>query len=647
VKRAALLYLVITCALTWPLARVMHREIAADMGDPVFVSWVLLWTSGQVLAFLSGDFSALSRYWHGNIFYPEPLTLAYSEHFTAQMLQALPVLATTDNVVLAYNLLFLSTFVLSGLGMFLLVRDITGRPVAAFVAGLAFAFAPYRIDQLSHLQVLSSQWMPFVLYGFRRYFETGRRRALVGGTAALVAQNLSCGYYVMFFSPFVGAYVLYELAVRRRLRDWPTWRAFGLAGVVVALVTLPFLTPYLEVRNSGVGVRSMGEMTTFSADVHGFATASERLKVWGTRLVAFPKPEGRAFPGVAIFSLALVGVVAGVAGRHRRGLSWPMHGLPPWRQVLTGALAVWLAAHLIVTIMLLLTGSVVGPNGGVWAGSHRAGALMGGTALLAVAWILSRKRLGPGAPVAAQSPWAFYAAAALAAAAFSLGPWISVKGMVVGPGPYAWLMDYVPGFDGLRVPARFVMLVAFFLAILAGLGAAAIINRWRRFGAACVVAAGVFILVEAWPGEFQTNVRLAAGKLDITPRELLVGDHIPPAYTLVRDSPSPIILLEFPFGTAAWDLHAVFYAGYHRQRLVNGYSGFFPESQLFLGRMFDARRASPEQAWRALLATRTTHVLVHEAAFPLGQQQEISNWLLASGAREILTDGTNRLFTVR
>ncbi|MSO49209.1 MAG: hypothetical protein EXQ49_04805, partial [Acidobacteria bacterium] len=307
-KRAALLYLGITCALTWPLATVMHKEIAADMGDPVFVSWVLLWTSGQVLAFLSGDLSALSRYWQGNIFYPEPLTLAYSEHFTAQMLQALPVLATTDNVVLSYNLLFLSTFVLSGLGVFLLVRDITGRPIAAFVAGLAFAFAPYRIDQLSHLQVLSSQWMPFALCGFRRYFETGRRRALVGGSAALIAQNLSCGYYVMFFSPFVAAYVLYELAARKRLRDWATWRALGLAGIVVALVTLPFLTPYLEVRNSGVGVRSLGEMTSFSADVHGFATASERLKLWGTRLVAFPKPEGQGFPGFAILTLALVGI---------------------------------------------------------------------------------------------------------------------------------------------------------------------------------------------------------------------------------------------------------------------------------------------------------------------------------------------------
>jgi len=156
-------YLLVALAFTWPLVTVIGTEIAWDMGDPLFNSWVLLWTGGQVLAFLSGDFSALNRFWHGNIFYPERLTVAFSEHLVPQMLQALPVLAATDNVVLAYNLLFLSTFVLSGFGMFLLVRELTGNAAAGFVAGLAFAFAPYRVAHFSHLQVLSAQWMPFVI----------------------------------------------------------------------------------------------------------------------------------------------------------------------------------------------------------------------------------------------------------------------------------------------------------------------------------------------------------------------------------------------------------------------------------------------------------------------------------------------------
>ena len=49
---ATLFYAIAACAMTWPLVRVMHRELASDMGDPALNCWILLWTSGQVLAFL-------------------------------------------------------------------------------------------------------------------------------------------------------------------------------------------------------------------------------------------------------------------------------------------------------------------------------------------------------------------------------------------------------------------------------------------------------------------------------------------------------------------------------------------------------------------------------------------------------------------
>ena len=76
----------------------------------------------------------------------------------------LPVYAITKNPILTYNAAFLSTFLLSALGMFLLVRNLTGCVSAAFLAGVAYGFAPYRFGTLAHLQVLSSMWMPFGSY---------------------------------------------------------------------------------------------------------------------------------------------------------------------------------------------------------------------------------------------------------------------------------------------------------------------------------------------------------------------------------------------------------------------------------------------------------------------------------------------------
>ena len=96
-------YLAATIVMTWPLVTVLRQQIAGDFGDPLFNAWVLRWTSGQVLQALHGDLAALSHYWHGNIFYPAPLTLAYSEHLTPQMLQILPVMAATDNVIATSN----------------------------------------------------------------------------------------------------------------------------------------------------------------------------------------------------------------------------------------------------------------------------------------------------------------------------------------------------------------------------------------------------------------------------------------------------------------------------------------------------------------------------------------------------------------
>jgi hypothetical protein len=519
---------------------------------------------------------------------------------------------------------------------------LTGRPLAALVAGLAFAFAPYRFEHLSHVQVLSAQWMPFVLYGFRRYLETKQRRALAGGAAALIVQNLSCGYYALFFAPFVVAYVICELAVRRRLNDWAAWRAFGVAGLAVVALTVPFLLPYVDVRGSGVGVRSLGEITRFSADAHGFATAPLKLRLWGERLSIFPRSEGHAFPGFTILTLAVIGVAGGLLSRK----AGPRPPLAAWRQMLAGTLTVLLAGCLYGIATVLISGRFAVPTARGWMVWHHIGRASLGAAILIVALVLVTRR-SPGERDPSSVPWAFYGVAALAAATLAMGPQITVRGALVAAGPYAWLMDYVPGFDGLRVPARYVMLVTLFLAALAGLGASFILSRAKRFGMVLVVTAGSLVLLESWPTPLETNFRSENEGLELPPAELYIDRRLPPIYKTIRDHDQSVVLLEFPFGVPAWDVLAVFYAGYHRRHLVNGYSGHFPESNQHLGQMLNLRLRDPQAAWRALLGSGTTHVLVHEAAFPEPRQKETTHWLVASGAKELLVDGTDRLFTVR
>jgi hypothetical protein len=318
--RAAGWYGVITVVMTWPLTPNLTRDIPGDLGDPVLVCWLIAHAADHWLALLSGDFGAAIRFWHAGFFHPEPLVTVYSEHFVAHALQILPVWVLTKNIILCYNLLFLASFVIGGTGMYLLARELTGSARGAFVAGLMFMFTPYRFATMSHLQALSSQWMPFALFGLRRYFVTGRRLPLAGGAGAVLLQNLSSGYYLIYFVPFVGLYALVEVALRRLYRQWQVWRDLAVAGAVTLALTLPFALPYAMLQRRIGYRRPLAEIEAYSADLLAWLTADAHMNVWGW-LQAFPRNEGFLFPGSVIAILAVVGVIVvwrGSEDRHMR-----------------------------------------------------------------------------------------------------------------------------------------------------------------------------------------------------------------------------------------------------------------------------------------------------------------------------------------
>ncbi len=630
-------YLAIALITTWPLARVLPREIAGDLGDPLLNGWILLWTSGAVLRFLHGDFSAITQYWQGNIFYPASWTLGYSEHLTPQMLQALPVLAATHNVVLAYNLLIVSTIVLSGLGAYLLVREFTGQPLAAFLAGAAFAFSPYRIDQWSHLQVLSSQWMPLTLYGFRRFFVTGRWRPLAGGTAALVTQALSCGYYMAYFTPMAVAYCLYELASRGRLRDRRAWTALLTAGACAGAVVACFIWPYVQARKiEGVGIRAMQDVQEFSADTRAFATISDRTRLWGGLVRSWPRNEGQGFPGFVVLILSAVGIGGELTRAIRRE---PSRKSPWWRGAVAWGVGVVLVAHVVLLAHLLWTGrATISLLGFAIRLRYRPVRIAVQLGSLALALLATSSRSRRVIVRVAASPAAFFGGAAILAASLALGPVVHVRGQPLGPGLYAVLYRWVPLFDGLRITALNVMLMTLFLAVLAGLGAAAICSH--RAGRAVVVAAFVAILAEGWGVPLETHA----------PPQLAVNGvraDVIPVYQFIRDLPAGSVIAELPFGRNFDEAGYTLAAGYHGKSIVNGYSGFFPVGY---SRVRDALAATDVivDVRAVLLEAGATHAIIHEGLYPDGiGGRALSARLVGTGAQELATYQTDRVFRLR
>ena len=598
------MYAGLTLAVTWPLARDLSHNVAGDFGDPLFNSWALAWDATHMFG---------RGWWNANIFAPQPLTLAYSDHLAAQALQVLPLYWLTRNPLLIYNISLLSTFVLSGLGMFLFARDLTGNRPAAFVAGLAFAFTPYRIGALPHLTVLSSAWMPFTLLGFRRYFESRRTLPLACGALAWIAQNLSSGYYLLFFSPIVLFYLLWEWINRELWRDARATIGLSAGGIAVAFVTVPFLWPYLELRSLGFVPRSIQETQQFSADVYGYFTADIHLWLWGSIWRAWPRAEGSLFPGLAVTALAIF-----AASRRAR----PIVLVP------------------LLVLTPLLFGMTIRLPGLRIASLSRAfiACTVAAVALVAVSR-RSRVRLATWL----RSPEGLFAMITAFAVVMSFGPEIHARGRVVlDTSVYAFFYRFVPGYDGLRVPARFAMIAAFGLAVLCALGLTAL----RRSSATAVAA--VLVVAEAFglPVPLNQNSRdyVRAGLTPLPPLERAA----PPIYNAVASLPSDAIVVELPLGEPAFDLRYMYFSTTHWKRIVNGYSGGFPADYERLDQALQDVLTRPDRAWTVLRQTSApTHVVVHEAYYAADRGPQVTDWIRSHGGQEIASFARDRLFEIR
>ena len=87
-------------------------------------------------------------------------------------------------------------------------------------------------------------------------------------------------------------------------------------------------------------------------------------------------------------------------------------------------------------------------------------------------------------------------------------------------------------------------------------------------------------------------------------------------------------------------------AGYHRQPIVNGYSGFFPAPYRRLLFSLSDPMASRD-AWPMLLASGATHAIVHEASYAGDGGPALSAWIQSRGAREVAAFEGDRVFELR
>jgi hypothetical protein len=291
-----ILFTALTAVMTYP--QIFHmRDGVHDDGDPLLVTWVLAWVAHQLPR-------APAHLFDANMFYPERNTLAYSETLLVPGIATAPLHWLGVHPIVIYNLVFLSGFALSGVGVALLVRRLTGNAGAAILSGIVFAFPPYRIDHYAHLQLQQTQFIPLALWAFHRLLDTGRMAdgALVGIFVA--CQLLSCMYYGLFLIPYM-AVVCGTLLIAKRALTRERLIALAMAGAIVGVAMIPAGRAYLAARRV-VGERARAEVADGSATWRNYLAPPEVNAVYGKVFAQFMQPERRLFPGFVAIALAIV-----------------------------------------------------------------------------------------------------------------------------------------------------------------------------------------------------------------------------------------------------------------------------------------------------------------------------------------------------
>lgn len=525
-------YAALAVVVTFPLVLDLSSRVPRDLEDSLVYPTILWWSAHAV--------PLTDRWWNGFAFFPATGMMGFSAHLLGASLVASPLQWLGSSPIAAYNLTFLLSFPLSAIAAHALAWTLTKRHDAALVCGLAFGFNPYRVAHLEHLELLMAFGMPAALAALHLYADTRRRRWLAAFAAALTLQALSASYYALFFTVFLGMWMVWFL----RRGAWREGLAIVAAAGAAVVMISPIILGYSSVHQSYGFARHFEEVLWYSADVSSIATASPLSAVWGWT-ASWNGGERQLFPGLTITALAVIGaIVAHRARAHDRD-------------------ALALVSKMCWVIAACFAAIAIGARvGGPWrvewgmlqisvSVPHKPLSVAAAFAILAVALSPSLR-----AAFRRRSALAFYLIAAAVLFVCSLGPEPTFLGeRVLYEPPYAWLM-HLPFFgDRARVPARFGMLVVLALSVAGSLAFSRITSSTRqRVGLLLVVSAG--IIGDGWIRALPLPVPQS-------------GFRIPPG------DPS-VAVLELPLGNIARDTAAMYRVTLHGKRTVNGYNGYEP-----------------------------------------------------------------------
>lgn len=233
-------YALIVGLMTWPALKHLNQGLIGKDVD----TWIFFWNNwwfGEALT------NGLNLFVTNLLFYPSGTSLiAHSNSFTSSLTAFF--LEPIAGPAAAYNLTLLLGLWLGAVGMYLLVREITSDPLASFLAGFVFAFAPYHITQVTaHDHLGAIHWWPFFALFLRRTLQSGKWNyaAAAGLFAALtIWSGLQLGVLLFLWSL---TYIAWNFWQHRSdlIYEKGDWKGKVSRLALLSAVTLILIAPLL------------------------------------------------------------------------------------------------------------------------------------------------------------------------------------------------------------------------------------------------------------------------------------------------------------------------------------------------------------------------------------------------------------------
>lgn len=308
-------YTLLSLVYLRPIWRVWGDALTPSLEDPLFNLYVLKWSAHQIRM-------GLPDLWNANLFYPTQGAFVLSDHLLGPAAQLILFLKAVPNAIAGYNFLLFTSYVGSALAVCWVFRRAGLSWTAAVLAGWMFTFSPFRVSQLSHIQMLIAQWIPLTLWFWDRLLaERTLKNAWLFLLFYILHVTGGCYLAYMIHFPMLALLAVRLRAQRREILSARSLKLLVPVGLLAVSVTLAVFLPYMKLSKVMGAARSDEEIWQFGAKPASYLSPSrenvyyDHVK-WFLRSLlgkwskGFLRTENALFAGFLPSLLFLVGAVA-------------------------------------------------------------------------------------------------------------------------------------------------------------------------------------------------------------------------------------------------------------------------------------------------------------------------------------------------